>query len=219
MSYVTAVPEMLAAAATDVAAVGSAVRAAHLVAAAPTVAVIPAAADEVSAGIAHLFSQAAQEYHALAGRAAAFGEQFVQHLHASAGSYAATEAASAASLQHVNASAASIVSTIGALPGQLLDALTGIWNTLTTYAEFFGNVLYAVALIPPFLAYASAGLALLALGLSTFAVQFIGFAIMHFWQVLYEVAIIPPFLAYASAGLALLALDLLIAAVHSALGV
>jgi hypothetical protein len=61
--------------------------------------VIPAAADEVSASIAHLFSQHAAGYQALAGQAAAFQEQFVQHLTASAGSYAATEAANVALLQ------------------------------------------------------------------------------------------------------------------------
>ena len=48
-----------------------------MVAAAPTVALIPAAADEVSASIAHLFSQHAQDYQALAGQAAVFHEQFV----------------------------------------------------------------------------------------------------------------------------------------------
>ncbi len=53
MSYVTVAPEMMAAAATDVAAVGSTLSAAHLAAAAPTVAVMPAAADEVSGSIAH----------------------------------------------------------------------------------------------------------------------------------------------------------------------
>ncbi len=98
MSNVTAVPEMMAAAATDVAAIGSTVNAAHMAAAAPTVAVIPAAADEVSASIAQVFSKQAQNYQALAGQAAAFQQQFVQHLNASAGSYAGAEAVSAASL-------------------------------------------------------------------------------------------------------------------------
>lgn len=54
MSYVIAAPEMMTAAASDLAAIGSNVSAAHMVTAAPTVAVTPAAADEVSAGIAHL---------------------------------------------------------------------------------------------------------------------------------------------------------------------
>ena len=68
MAYVIAAPEMLAAAATDVAAVGSTVSAAHMAAAPPTIGVIPAAADEVSAGIAQVFSRRAQDYHG-AGRA------------------------------------------------------------------------------------------------------------------------------------------------------
>ena len=67
-----------------------------MAAVAPTVALVPAAADEVSAGVAHLFSRYAEDYHALTGRAAAFHEQFVQHVTAGAGSYAGAEAANAA---------------------------------------------------------------------------------------------------------------------------
>jgi len=146
MSYVTAAPEMLAAAATDVAAVGSTVNAAHLVAAAPTVALIPAAADEVSASITQVFSRAAQEYHALAGHAAAFNQQFAQHLNAAAGSYAAAEAASAASLQHLNTSAGSAASATSDLPGQLFNTLTnqviGLFTPLNTLAVVAANVTY-----------------------------------------------------------------------------
>jgi hypothetical protein len=92
MPFVIAVPEMMTAAATDLATIASNVSAAHMVAAAPTLAVLPAAADEVSASIAHLFSQHAASYQALAGQAAAFNDQFVQHLTAGAFSYASTEA-------------------------------------------------------------------------------------------------------------------------------
>jgi hypothetical protein len=53
----------------------------------------------VSASIAHLFSQHAASYQALAGQAAAFQQQFVQHLTASAGAYASAEDAIAAFLQ------------------------------------------------------------------------------------------------------------------------
>jgi PE family len=120
MSSVIAAPDLIATAATDLAAIGSTVSAAHMTAAAPTVAVIPAAADEVSAGIAHVFSAHAQDYQALAGQAAAFHEQFVQHLTASAGSYASTEAANAAVLQPSNANAGSFV---GAIVGTFLDQL------------------------------------------------------------------------------------------------
>ena len=98
MSYVTADPELMTLAASDLAGIGSNVSAAHMVAAAQTVTVIPAAADEVSAGIAHLFSQHAQDYQALAGQASAFHDQFVQHLTAGAASYATAEAANVTSL-------------------------------------------------------------------------------------------------------------------------
>jgi PE family len=57
MSYVNATPEMMTAAATDLATIASDVGAAHTAAAPPTVALVPAAADEVSESIAHLFSQ------------------------------------------------------------------------------------------------------------------------------------------------------------------
>ena len=150
MAYVIAGPEMIAAAATDLATIGSTLSAAHT-AAAPTLVVMPAAADEVSASVAHLFSQHAQDYQALAMKATAFHEQFVQHLNASEGSYAATEAANASLLQPLNAIAGSFTSAIATLQGQihnllnsvnaelgqLLNSLTGFWNSpysIRTYA-------------------------------------------------------------------------------------
>jgi PE family len=117
MAYVIADPELMTAAAADFAAVGSNVSAAHMVAAAPTVAVIPAAADEVSTGIAHLFSQHAANYQALAGQAAAFQEQFVQHLTAGAFSYASAEANSAGLLNGLNVIADWFVTPITSFPG------------------------------------------------------------------------------------------------------
>jgi hypothetical protein len=87
-------------AAADLATIGSNVSAAHMVAAARTTAVIPAAADEVSASIAHVFSQHAASYQAMAGQAAAFNGQFVQHLTAGACSYTDVEAALTAFLQN-----------------------------------------------------------------------------------------------------------------------
>jgi hypothetical protein len=63
---VIAAPEFLKAAATDAATIGSALEAAHTAAAPSTLAVAPAAADEVSVSIAHLFSQHAHAYQAQA---------------------------------------------------------------------------------------------------------------------------------------------------------
>ena len=112
MSYVIAAPEMMTSAATDLATIGSNVNAAHMVAAARTSSVIPAAADEVSASIAHLFSQHAANYQALAAQAAAFNDQFVQHLTAGAFSYTDIEATLAwllQNLQNLNVNADEIV--------------------------------------------------------------------------------------------------------------
>ena len=92
MSYVIAAPEMMTSAASDLATIGSNVNAAHMAAAARTTAVLPAAPDGVSTGIAQLFSQHAANYQALAAQAAAFNNQFVQNLTAGAVSYANTEA-------------------------------------------------------------------------------------------------------------------------------
>ncbi|SPM31737.1 PE family protein [Mycobacterium terramassiliense] len=120
MSYVIATPELMTSAATDLAAAGANVNAAHMVAAAPTVAVIPAAADEVSASVAQLFSQHAANYQGLAGQAAAFQEQFVQHLTAGAFSYADVEATLASLLQGANG-VVSVIATSS--PQQLIEDL------------------------------------------------------------------------------------------------
>ncbi|MGH7732929.1 MAG: PE family protein, partial [Gemmatimonadales bacterium] len=61
----------------------------------PTTGVVPAAADEVSALTAAQFAAHAQMYQAVGAQAAAMHEMFVNVLAASAGSYAATEAANA----------------------------------------------------------------------------------------------------------------------------
>lgn len=136
MSYVNASPELMAAAATDVAAVGSTVNAAHMAAVAPTVGVVPAAADEVSAGVAQIFSGAAQEFHTLVGRAATFGEQFAQHLHAGAGSYAAAEAVNSASLVSI---VNSIPGAIAALPGQIYNDIAGVANSVISTLSFLAK--------------------------------------------------------------------------------
>jgi PE family len=107
MSFVMAAPQFMDAASTDLAAIGSALGAAHVAAATPTRALLPAAADEVSAGIAQLFSQHADDYQKLAGQAASFHGQFIQQLTATANAYISAEAASVALLRPAAASAGS----------------------------------------------------------------------------------------------------------------
>src|SRR6202453_5344116 len=99
MSYLPAAPEALAAAAGDVASIGSTLSEANAVAAAPPTGVVAAAEDEVSAAIAALFSSHAQSFQALSAQAAAFHGQFVQLMNGGAAQYAAAEAANASPLQ------------------------------------------------------------------------------------------------------------------------
>lgn len=77
MSFLIAAPELVAAAATDLARVGSTISAANIAASGPITAVIAADADEVSAGIAALFGVHAQAYQALSAQAATFHSRFV----------------------------------------------------------------------------------------------------------------------------------------------
>src|ERR1700677_2685497 len=101
MSYLVATPDLLTAAATDVAGIGSTLREANAAALAPTTGVIPAAADEVSAAITSLFNVHAQGYQELSDQAAAFHAEFVQTLTSCACSYAIAESANASPLQSV----------------------------------------------------------------------------------------------------------------------
>ncbi|BBZ48970.1 PE family protein [Mycobacterium heidelbergense] len=152
MSAVIAAPELIAEAATDLAAIGSTVSVAHMVAVGPTAAVLPAAADEVSASIAHVFSLHAQDYQALAGQAVVFHEQFVQHLTASAGSYASAEVANAASFGPLAAIGSAAASTIGAVQGPVLNVFNTVAdqsiNVLTNLGNTVGNTLVIILLSP-----------------------------------------------------------------------
>jgi hypothetical protein len=95
MSFVTTQPEMMAGAAGNLQTIGVAMAANNSAAAGPTTGVIPAAADEVSALTATQFATHAELYQTISAQAAAIHQQFVAALSASAGSYAATEAANA----------------------------------------------------------------------------------------------------------------------------
>ncbi len=98
MSFVTALPAMLASAAGELQSIGLAVAAGNTAAAAPTTGVVPAAADEVSALTAAQFAAHGVLYQELSAQATAIHELFVGALTTSAGSYAATEAANAAAV-------------------------------------------------------------------------------------------------------------------------
>jgi hypothetical protein len=94
MVSLTAQPEFLAAAAAELQAIGAAIGQAFA-AAAPTTAVMPPAADPVSAMLAAHFAAHGASCQAMGAQGLAIHETTVSTLGASAGSYAATEAANA----------------------------------------------------------------------------------------------------------------------------
>ncbi|OBG99635.1 MULTISPECIES: PE-PPE domain-containing protein [unclassified Mycobacterium] len=91
-------PQIVATAAADASAIGSALNEAKAAAAGPTTSVVAAAQDEVSAVTAQLFGTYGQEYQALLRQASAFHEQFVAALAAAGGAYAQAEAQIAGTL-------------------------------------------------------------------------------------------------------------------------
>ncbi|OBI91791.1 PE family protein [Mycobacterium sp. 1245805.9] len=95
MSFVIAQPELVEAAAQNLAGIRSALGEASAAAAGSTTGVVAAAQDEVSGAVAALFDNFGQEYQAINARAQAFHAQFVNLMNAGAGAYLSTEAANA----------------------------------------------------------------------------------------------------------------------------
>jgi PE-PPE domain/PE family len=98
MTNLIADPQLLAAAAGNVADINSSIGAARAAAAGPTTGLVAAAEDEVSAMTAALFGAYGQEYQALLQQAAVFHEQFVAALSSAGNAYAGAEAAASSSL-------------------------------------------------------------------------------------------------------------------------
>ncbi len=86
----------------------------------------PPAADEVSAGIARLFAEHAQDFHAVAQQATTYQQQFVKALTASGSSYAAAEDSIASLLQAVDANVAYYTTAGRALLSMLVNIPTAI---------------------------------------------------------------------------------------------
>lgn len=93
MSFLFTQPEMLAAAATDLAGIGKSITQARTAAAVPTTGILAAGADQVSAAVAAVFGAHAQNYQSLSAQAERFHDQFVQALNSTGGAYACAEAA------------------------------------------------------------------------------------------------------------------------------
>jgi PE-PPE domain/PE family len=95
MSYLTAQPDSMAAAAADLEQIRSAIGAASSAAAGRTTSLVAAAHDEVSAATAALFNTYAAEYQAVIAQASSFHDHLVQLLSGSGLAYAETEIANA----------------------------------------------------------------------------------------------------------------------------
>jgi PE family len=95
MSFVITAPEMVTAAAANLAGIGSTLGEATAAAAGPTTSVAAAAADEVSTALSQLFGTYGHQFQALSARAAAFHTEFVNLMNSGATAYLTTEIANA----------------------------------------------------------------------------------------------------------------------------
>ncbi|MEY8013582.1 PE family protein [Mycobacterium servetii] len=99
MSNLFTMPEFLQNAASDLAGIGSAIRSANAMAAAPTTGVLAAGTDEVSVAVTSLFSTHATTYQQVSSLVEDFHARFVQALIGAGQTYAAAEAANVLPLQ------------------------------------------------------------------------------------------------------------------------
>lgn len=95
MSFVLAQPELMDAAAGNLAGVGSTMAARNAAAAAPITSVLPAAADQVSVLTAAQFAAYGHLYQQISAQADTILQLFTSALRGAAGSYAMTEDANA----------------------------------------------------------------------------------------------------------------------------
>jgi hypothetical protein len=123
--YVVAAPDFLVAAAEDLAATGSAVRAANTAAAYSITSMLAAAQDEVSTAVAALFGAFVREYQAVAEHTSRYQEGLVLRLTAGANTCLTAEIANATRAQAIpRAAAATRITIPGAGPLYLPNFLT-----------------------------------------------------------------------------------------------
>ena len=126
MSFVIAAPEMVSAAAEDLAGIRAALGEATAAAAAPTTGVAAAAGDEVSTAISALFGTYGREFQAFSAQAAAFHAEFASMLNGGAAAYLGTEIANAEQAllgQALGGGAAAVTQASG--PAGLLGPILG----------------------------------------------------------------------------------------------
>lgn len=131
MSYLFAAPELVEAAAQNLAGIRSAVGQATAAAAGPTTGVMAAGLDEVSAAVSQLFGSYGKEFQDLNAQAAAFHEEFVSLLNAGADAYASAEASGAQSLLNgVGAAVGTVAGPYQALVANTANNLQSLGGAL-----------------------------------------------------------------------------------------
>lgn len=128
MAYLLAQPAAMAAAATELGAIGTSIRQATAAAAGPTSGVLAAAADEVSEAVAALFSGHGLEFQAVSERVAVFQGELVEALTATGTAYSDVEAANAGAL-----AAASPITFVMAGSGTPTPSSTFVDNIISRY--------------------------------------------------------------------------------------
>ncbi|OBI11699.1 hypothetical protein A5712_09280 [Mycobacterium sp. E2327] len=123
MTSLIAHPQIMATAAADASAIGSAINEAMAAAAASTTSLAAAAQDEVSAIAARFFGAYGLEYQALLRRATAFHDQFVAALSAAGNAYAQAEAQVAAALGLTGGAAAPAFTAVSQAADPTVDAI------------------------------------------------------------------------------------------------
>lgn len=117
MSFLTAAPEAVSAAAGNLQVIGSTLEQATAAAAGHTTVIAAAAADDVSLGISELFGTYGQQFQALSADAAAFHNEFVGLLNGGAAAYLGTEVANTQQAVGGAAAAAATADSGGLLGG------------------------------------------------------------------------------------------------------
>jgi hypothetical protein len=140
MSFMHAAPEALATAASNIAGIGTEISTANAAAALPTTGVLAAAADQVSAEVAALFSSHAQGYQQLSAQVAAFHDKFVQVLSAGANSYATTEASAARNLATA-VNTPSVGQNAGGVASNAAARIQGLFKSVGGSSPIGGNLL------------------------------------------------------------------------------
>jgi hypothetical protein len=138
MSFLTAIPQELLAAAQQLEGIGSSLAAQTAGAAAPTTAVAPAASDPVSALSASIFSSYGTLYQQLAAEAQAVQQQFTSTLGLSSGTYSETEAANVAAATPVQDLFSQLSTLLGGPVGSVSNS-AGPFGLSSNFANI-GNI-------------------------------------------------------------------------------